>query len=224
MTLFKLIPIIVLGLALALPAPAAGQVTSGIIPSINPEPSEPSTPVDDPSPNDVRELMRLLADERVRHWLEEQATAGGEELASEEMAGVGLQEWLGTHLQTVNTQVQRLEQTWEGVGKHLADFQTAWARQLGEGETLRSIVYVIVFLIIGAGLEWLYWRYAYDIRRRIEYATYENPERRLKATFTRAMLAALGISLFALGTLGGFSLFNGHRWSRLWCSTCWWRL
>ena len=203
----KIIQSLSFALALALPGFVTAQTVPGVVTLSSPAETQPA-PVEDPSPNDLRELMRLLADERVQHWLGEQAIAGGEDLEAGGGEATGLQELLATRLEAVNTRVQRLKTAWERAGEQFAEFQVAWAEQLGEGETLRSIVYVIVFLIIGAGLEWLYWRYAYDIRRRIEYATYENPERRIKATFTRAMLAGLGITLFSLGTLGGFLAFE----------------
>ena len=206
MKLSKFIQRIVIALALGFPGIVMGQAVPGVITPTTDQTQ--AAPVGDPSPNDLRELMRLLADERVQHWLGEQAIAGSESFEADGGEGIGLQELLATRLEAVNLRVQRLKTAWESAGEQFAEFQVGWAEQLGEGETLRSIVYVIVFLIIGAGLEWLYWRYAYDIRRRIEYATYENPERRIKATFTRAMLAGLGITLFALGTLGGFLAFE----------------
>ena len=140
----------VIALVFALPGIATGQALTGVVPSSNPEQTMP-TPVDDPSPNDLRELMRLLADERVQHWLNVQAIADIEDAESDEDDGVKLQEWLAARLGAVNLRVQRLQAAWANVGKQLDDFRTGWAQQLGEGETLRSIVYVIVFLIIGAG-------------------------------------------------------------------------
>ena len=190
---------------------SGAQVVPGVVSSN--ETQEPTaTVIEAPSPNDLRELMRLLADERVRHWLSEQASASGETSDAMLEPGESVQEWLARRLNAISDHVRRLASAWQDPAAEFFEFEMAWSENLEEGEGLRTIVYILVFLIIGAGLEWLYWRYAIDIRRRIEYATYENREHRLKATFTRAGLAALGITLFAVGTLGGFLAFD---WSPL---------
>ena len=194
-------------LAITVSAAAMGQAVTGVTSATGTE-EQVATPIEEPSPNDLRELMRLLSDERVRHWLSEQAMATGETLEENDATGVSLREWLTVRLHSIHQHVALLTDAWRDPSGRLLEFHLGWSEELDEGEGLRSIVYVIVFLIVGAGLEWLYWRYAQPIRQRIEYATYENQEHRLQATFTRAGLAALGISLFAVGAVGGFLAFD----------------
>jgi small-conductance mechanosensitive channel len=67
---------------------------------------------------------------------------------------------------------------------------------------------VLIFLIIGAGVEWLYWRYAAALRQRIELGALEGVPSGLAGTALRAALAMLGIALFAIGTLGAFVSFD----------------
>ena len=178
-----------------------------IVAASKPEPSEAPV-LGEPSPNDVREFMRLLADERIRQWLSQRAAEDLEGAMPGESEGPGLQEWLATRLDAIEENANRVAAAWAAPGEHLAAFQGGWSEGMDEGETLRSMVYVIVFLILGTGLEWLYWRYAWEIRRRIELAAQREPTHSVRGTTLRALLATFGIALFAAGTIGGFLIFE----------------
>ena len=191
----------------------AAQPIPGVPSTYGASESEEGPPPAEPSPNDIRELMRLLGDEGMQQWLARQATEGpAEDGTAGEADGIALQEWLIARLASVDETANAVAAAWNEPGEALARFAAAWTEQMGEGETLRSVVYVIIFLIIGAGLEWLYWRYAWDLRRRIELAAERGESTSIKGTAIRALLSGFGITLFAAGTIGGFL---GFEWSPL---------
>ncbi|MGI9511123.1 MAG: hypothetical protein ACR2QJ_17435, partial [Geminicoccaceae bacterium] len=137
------------------------------LPSLSNEETAAET-VAPPSPNDLRELMRLLGDERVSSWLRQQASQDG--LATENNAALGLsfQQQIQSALAYVQfraTEIRAASVALLGASTLLDD---AWDAEMSDDETLRSAIYVIIFLFVGAGLEWLYWRYAGGTLRRIE--------------------------------------------------------
>ena len=192
---------------------AETQLTPGVASAYRATEAEgTSAPIKEPSPNDLRELTRLLADERIQHWLTARADEASEAPDAGRDDGMALQEWLIERLAAIDRYTEATAAAWEHPGAVLERFADAWAERMGEGETLRSIVYVIIFLIIGAGLEWLYWRYAWSLRRRIELAAELGESTSIKGTTIRALLSGFGITLFAAGTIGGFL---GFEWSPL---------
>ncbi|MGI9509256.1 MAG: mechanosensitive ion channel family protein, partial [Geminicoccaceae bacterium] len=75
-------------------------------------------------------------------------------------------------------------------------------------ETLRSAIYVIIFLFVGAGLEWLYWRYAGGTLRRIELGSLTTLGQSVSGALIRGVLLSASILIFALGALGTFLSFD----------------
>ncbi|MCH9669961.1 MAG: mechanosensitive ion channel [Gammaproteobacteria bacterium] len=164
-----------------------------------------------PSPNDVRELMRLLSDQRMIEWMRTQADPQLEPSGSSRPFNP--QEWLSQRLETVKSRANEVVDARASFHDRLRAFGAAWSARMGEGETLRSFVYVLIFLVIGAGIEWLYWRYALAAKLRIEReARARATPRSLGPTAKRAMLTVLGITLFSLTTLGTFLAFSWDPW------------
>ena len=114
--------IVVLTSVLMLPGFVSGQLSTGVVGAGNTEQTQPGTSAGDPSPNDLRELMRLLADERVQQWLGEQAIAGSERWRPRKTAELVWQEWLAARLESVSVQVQRLGRCLGARCQRLSDF------------------------------------------------------------------------------------------------------
>ncbi|MCP5149626.1 MAG: mechanosensitive ion channel family protein [Ectothiorhodospiraceae bacterium] len=183
-------------------ARAAGAVFPGL-----PVPATAEAPAEPPSPEQIRALADLLADDRVATWLRRQAERAGLE-SSATAAPSTPQAWLRDHLASVEGRLRLVATAWRDAPRELDELAGAWSAAMGEGETLRSLVYVVVFLVIGAGVEWLFWRYAGGFRRRIEADAARGVDASVRCTAIRAGLDAAGIALFSLGTLGGFLAFD----------------
>jgi small-conductance mechanosensitive channel len=199
-------PLILLALLLgAAPASAAnGSLVPGM--SASDAPSTAAT-VAPPSPNDVRELLRLLGDERVSAWLRQRAAEGdlpGETAAE---AGASLQEQFRLAVAHVQARLAANAAAWSALPGIETALRQAWAAEVSTDEALRSVIYVIIFLFVGAGLEWLYWRYLGGTLRRIELAPPTTLGRSVMRALARAALIGGGILLFALGSVGTFSIF-----------------
>lgn len=161
--------------------------------------------VAEPSPNDIKELARLLGDPTVVNWLEQRAAG----LVGDE-ATAGL-----TFQQTVERGVERIEARVEQVGAALLILpQTptvvaeTWRQELTPRERLNLVVLLIIFVFIGAGLEWLYWRYAGHAKRRIELRRSDSYLSKSLSAVTRFALTSGGALCFALGTIGTFVMFD----------------
>jgi small-conductance mechanosensitive channel len=158
-----------------------------------------------PSANDLHEFTRLLADDRIQEWLSQQA---------DEAENADVPDTLGIRdqfdalvLQTKN-RIGALIRTWEGLEQAPEMMQGRWREQVTDDRRVQSLTFVLIFLFLGAGLEWLFRQYSNPTRRRLEIIEFKTHTKRITAAMTRAGLALSGLLAFAVGSIGAFSAFD----------------
>ena len=167
--------------------------------------AQTGTPILAPSTNDIHEFTRLLADERVQEWLRQQADEA-ETTAIAETPGV--RDQLDALVLRTQNRIAALVRTWEGLGQAPELVQGRWREQVTDDRRVQSLTFVLIFLFLGAGLEWLFRQYSDPIRRRLEITEFKTPAKRMTAAVTRAGLALAGLLAFAVGSIGAFSAFD----------------
>ena len=110
--------------------------------------------IEDPSPNDLRELMRLLADQRVQNWLSESVEAG--EIEATEAKGAPFRDRLVVGLNKVRTRMSALGEAWVLLPETPKMLIDRWQEEMTLHRKVRSLTFLVIFLFVGAGLEWLY--------------------------------------------------------------------
>ena len=158
-----------------------------------------------PSANDLQELSRLLADPRIQTWLAEQSAQA---TPVDETPSLNIRGQFEGFVQAAEARMQALAAAWGRIGDVPALIRTTWQEQLSPAVQVRSLTFVLIFLFVGSGLEWLLRQYTNPIRRRIEVATYHSAPERLRAALYRTGLAFLGLFVFALGSIGAFSALS----------------
>lgn len=158
-----------------------------------------------PSANDLHEFTRLLADERIQKWIQSQAD-DAKKLAPADQPT--LREQFETALGKIRTRVGDLAQAWNGRKRAPEVIAQRWHEQITADRQVRSLTFIVIFLFVGAGLEWLVRQYTNPMRRRIEARTFAAPRQRIYAALSRAALALSGLFVFAVGSIGAFSAFN----------------
>ena len=160
--------------------------TVGLAQTLLPQVSSDAGAVTDepPSPNDVKELIRLLEDQRIKNWLEKGAEGlGANEDAGSQVFGEGLKSQFAATLDRTRERARLLQ----GVWRHLPDapelLAAEWRESMAPGGTVRSLTYVLIFLFIGGGLEWLYRQYTGARLLRLQCVA-----NRLRARFPRFRL------------------------------------
>ena len=86
----------------------------------------------------------------------------------------------------------------------------AWNENTEASSFLQSVIYVVIFLFGGFGLEWLYWSYLSPTLNWVEHSKPQTYGGVLKAAVLRAALLFGSIAVFAFGSIG---LFVGFEWS-----------
>ncbi|RJF87241.1 mechanosensitive ion channel family protein [Oleomonas cavernae] len=93
--------------------------------------------------------------------------------------------------------------------EHLVAAPAEWQRLGGQvsagmmsGEGVRAVAYLLILLVVGGGLEWLYWTYAIPARRALEATPAGSPRRVLLLGLRRLWLKFFGLVVFTVAILG----------------------
>ena len=76
------------------------------------------------------------------------------------------------------------------------------AAALSDGTAVRAVTFSFILVIIGAGLEWLYWTFAAAPLRAIVSTTAATPRQAVVLALRRLALLGFGLLLFTSSTLG----------------------
>jgi small-conductance mechanosensitive channel len=184
--------------------PAVAQIIPGSVA----QEAEPVAQPAPPSPNDIREFMRLLSDPGMIGWLKTQTELSG--IAGD--AGIepaeNFQLEVAQRVETIRLRLTDLVVSWRNLPAAPAFLAGAWQEQMSADQTLRTIIYVIIFLVVGSGLEWLYRQYTQKIFLGLELRSTPSLGHRLRAAALRAVLIFAGLMIFSIGTIGTFLSFS----------------
>ena len=75
------------------------------------------------------------------------------------------------------------------------------------GSGVRLATYLLILLLIGCGVEWLYWTYAWAPLRAIESVEVASPRHALRLGLRRLVLLGAGLLLFTLSVLAATATF-----------------
>jgi small-conductance mechanosensitive channel len=166
--------------------------------------AQPATP----SPEELRTLAELLRDPAIQAWLEAEAgqpapaqpAASEPESARRAMAG---------HLDMVRSFLRQLV---AAVPQLPGELGRAWQTLAGDMMQERGVLDValllVVFVALGFGLEWLFWWATTGFRQRMIAGSLDTVRDRLQAVGRRFAYGIGLILAFALGSIGGFLLFE----------------
>jgi small-conductance mechanosensitive channel len=79
------------------------------------------------------------------------------------------------------------------------------------GMGVAAFTYVVILLLVGIGVEWLYWSYAYASLRAAQAAPIASPREALRPALKRFFLRLFGLCLFAVAAIGTSAAFSWPR-------------
>ncbi len=193
--------LLVIALALLSAIPASAQSQLG--PSTT---GAQTSPEGAPSPNDVQELSRILSDPRIVDWLKQQA--GQQPPQHTQDAAHSLRSDIEARISAARQRISELANAWSNFPLIPDVLAEAWNAELRPGDGLRSLIYVIIFLFVGGGLEWLFWQYFHPLLVRIESLRPPSLWRRTANSLVRLLMQSCALAVFAAGSVGMFLIFS----------------
>ena len=120
----------------------------------------------------------------------------------------GLASWSMEMLLAAKTRV-------EALGADVAQAPDEWhqlyntaSASLMSGAGVRGFTYLLILLLVGFSVEWLYWIYAYGSWRALQSSPASTPRQALRLGLRRLMLQSWGLLLFAAATIGASAAFT----------------
>jgi len=154
------------------------------------------------TPKQIQELMTLLADPKVRNWLEQQskAEAAAEQAATEE----SVPQALDSRLAAMREHIVGLAGTVPDLPNQFERGHELVTADLGERGRTKALLLLAVFIGLGAGVEWLFRKATQRARVHLDALPSETVKERLHIVALRFAFAVGLVVAFALGSIGPF--------------------
>ena len=81
-------------------------------------------------------------------------------------------------------------------------------KSLMSGTGVRGFTYLLILLLVGSGVEWLYWTYAYAPYRLIQSTPVSSPRQALRVALRRLVFLGSGLLLFTVAVIGASAAFT----------------
>ncbi|MEX0339946.1 MAG: hypothetical protein AB3N11_13005, partial [Arenibacterium sp.] len=169
--------------------------------------SSQTAEVPPPSPNDVKEFLRLLGDPSVQAWISDSANADG---TLGQPDSQSLREQIDAQVARISDRARSLVLAWQVLPQMPTVLADVWTNELSHAQKVRSVTYILIFLLIGFGLEWLYRQTVRYPLLRLEQAPKEAPSQKVIGALLRAAIVFTGLGIFAIGSIGAFDSFDWH--------------
>jgi len=156
-----------------------------------------------PTPPKIHELLTLLADPKVKEWLEGQAeakTAAG----SAQQTDISAAGYLNSRAGAIHDQIVALARAFPDLPNQFARAADRVAAvDVGHGRAM-SLFKFAVLVAFGFGAEWLFRRITRRTRRRLDGLPIDTVNQRLRLVAVRFALALGMGAAFALGSIAPF--------------------
>jgi len=90
----------------------------------------------------------------------------------------------------------------------LRDLAARTRAALMSASGVAAFTYVVILLLAGIGVEWLYWSYAFSPFRAIQASIPASPRQALRLALQRLALIATGLVLFTVAAIGASAAFS----------------
>jgi moderate conductance mechanosensitive channel len=179
----------------------AGLLTAGQVVAQSAAPPEPT-------PADLSNLAALLRDPAIQAWLQaqaDQAPAAAPAIASEPEAA---RHAMVSQLDTTRAFLRGLVAAIPQLPGELAGAWRTLAGDMQQHGAFEVALLLAVFAALGFGLEWLLWWATTGFRQRMIATGLDTVRERLQAVGRRFAYGVGLLLAFALGSIGGFLLFE----------------
>jgi small-conductance mechanosensitive channel len=156
------------------------------------------------TPEKIQQLMVLLADPKVRDWLEQEskAEAAQENKSDEETNSISHE--FDSHVAAVREHIVALGTALPDLPNQFEHAAALVSADLGDRGRLKVLMHLALFVALGFGAERLFRKATERVRRHLDEHPLETVNDRLRVVATRFAFAVGLVAAFALGSIGPF--------------------
>ena len=112
------------------------------------------------------------------------------------------QRFVGLASADVSANLQALRDDFALAPSEAEHFGAAIAATLRDGTAVRAVTFALILVIVGTGLEWLYWTFAAAPLRAVVSTTATSPRQAMGLALRRLAYLGVGVVLFTASTVG----------------------
>ncbi|MEM6987165.1 MAG: mechanosensitive ion channel domain-containing protein, partial [Pseudomonadota bacterium] len=157
------------------------------------------------APEKVQQFLDLLAEPEVESWLRDRSAAQPTSAAAPDDH---MDMPMSTAFDGLRQRIRVLARVAPEIPTLPGRVRDAWVGNLSRTDILRGAIYLLIFLFVGAGFEWLYRQFTDDARARLSLAVMPTLRARVVAASKRAAFMIGGQVAFAVGAIGAYLMFD----------------
>jgi len=152
-------------------------------------------------PAQVRELLKLLGEPKVRSWLEDELKRVP---AKDQTRPASLSRLTAERIALSRTRVDQLRAAASRLPDEFRNAAAVLSGELQSRSFLEVLALIFGFALLGLGAEWGFWRGTHAARLRAEHAPLDTVGHPLRATAVRFGFGLAAVAVFAAGSIGAF--------------------
>jgi moderate conductance mechanosensitive channel len=160
------------------------------------------------TPEKIQELMTLLADPKVRDWLEQESKAQATQERESDGATYSISHDFDSHVAAIREHIVALGAAFPDLPNQIETAHSLVSEDLGSHGRVKGLLLLAVFVGLGFGVEWLFRKATERVRRHLDEHPLETVNDRLRVVATRFAFAVGVVAAFALGSVGAFLAFD----------------
>jgi len=174
-----------------------------------PKAGKPATAANsEATPEKIQQLMTLLADPKVRDWLEQESKAEAVQARESDTEGNSVSHEFDSHVAAIREHIVALGAALPDLPNQIETAHSLVSEDLGSHGRVKGLLLLAVFVGLGFGIEWLFRKATERVRRHLDEHPLETVNDRLRVVATRFAFAVGVVAAFALGSVGAFLAFD----------------
>ena len=156
------------------------------------------------TPKQIQELMTLLADPKVRDWLEQESKAKAAQARASDGEASSISHEFDSRVGAIREHIVALGTALPDLPDQIEHAHGLVSADLGDQGRIKGLSLLAVFVALGFGVEWLFRRATGRIRARLDGLPVATVHDRLRIVAVRFAFAVGLVAAFALGSVGAF--------------------
>src|SRR5262249_3406447 len=157
-----------------------------------------------PTPAKVHELLILLADPKVQQWLVKEGATKADSGIVQEDQEFSVARYFGKRLAEIREHIRMLGAAFSDLPRQFKQGTDRVGADLGNGGRAKALLLLMLFVALGFGVEWLFWRATRRVREGLEQHPLDTVNDRLRVVGVRFLVGVGLVAAFALGSVGAF--------------------
>jgi len=156
------------------------------------------------TPKQIQELMTLLADPKVRDWLEQESKAKAAQARATDAEAISISHEFDSRVAAIREHIVALGAALPDLPDQIEHAHGLVSADLGDHGRIKGLSLLAIFVVLGFGVEWLFRRATGRIRASLDGLPVATVHDRLRIVAVRFAFAVGLVAAFALGSVGAF--------------------